>query len=137
MKKILFIALLSIQAMAQTTEQEIQALVDRFRLEQANYSQIISLTPSKPVSVGIQFEKLVSGIAGECQELEAGTTQISIHPRTWDNLTSPQKECLVFHELGHCVLNKDHSEQGIMSPSILSTEDYVGNRDKYLSLFFN
>lgn len=64
----------------------------------------------------------------------------------WDTLGYFQKEILIFHELGHCVLHLPHNEEikrhkfvSIMSHWILSLSEaiYVEYREYYLNELFN
>ena len=68
--------------------------------------------------------------------------------RYWDHSTPIEREELVFHELGHCALNRDHIEgmdnllgksqpKSIMNPYILPADDYLRMRDYYISELFN
>lgn len=45
------------------------------------------------------------------------------------------REAVVFHELGHCLLNKKHEETGLMAISI-DLRDYFYNREEVLNEFF-
>lgn len=45
-------------------------------------------------------------------------------------------ETLVYHELGHCVLGRDHNEYGIMQKKPSSPETLNMNRDRYRLLHF-
>lgn len=75
----------------------------------------------------------------------AGNKRIIIKKDLFESLTDPMKEMLVFHELGHCMLNRDHIElknkYGI-SLSIMAANDfpddyfYMENRAHYLSELF-
>lgn len=66
--------------------------------------------------------------------------EIRIDPTVWIGLTAAEKEALMFHELGHCVLNRDHNparaEDGrplsIMHPYLLDHDDYVKHHDYYV-----
>lgn len=43
--------------------------------------------------------------AGQCSQRR---NEITIDKEVWDNYDIPQKEHLIFHELGHCLLELDH-----------------------------
>ena len=43
---------------------------------------------------------------------------------------------LLFHEMGHCDLNQDHSS-GIMSPRLVVNQDFVSNYDALVAQLFS
>jgi hypothetical protein len=54
----------------------------------------------------------------------------------WRNLTDCQREDMIYHELGHCVLNEDHSPNGIMDPQSQQDEECKDRRDLKKKIFF-
>lgn len=53
------------------------------------------------------------------------------------DFTSIRLEIVVFHELGHCLLDKDHTEtKGIMNKYGISENRYLSEREYYLDEFF-
>ena len=72
--------------------------------------------------------------------------QIVVNSDLWFGLTEAEKEQVFFHELGHCDLNRGHTEKmvytgddrfpsvpnSIMYPSKISHRAYVRFRDHYL-----
>lgn len=51
-----------------------------------------------------------SDVCGQCL-LEAGKPPritLSTDANCWQNASENERECLVFHELGHCLLKRDH-----------------------------
>ena len=66
--------------------------------------------------------------------------EILIDPDTWDDMSDTRRELLMYHELGHCLLEMDHSDDrdSIMYPSIMNEERakaYKADRSKYLEEF--
>lgn len=63
---------------------------------------------------------------------------ILIKKTEWDKMDHYKKERAIFHELGHCLLGKKHSEDLIMNPYLLNLKDneYQNNRNKHLYYFF-
>ena len=63
-------------------------------------------------------------VLGTCIDYNDGTKKITIRQEYWTNLHSIIKKRLLYHELGHCVLNRSHYEakvnkiDSIMSPYI-------------------
>jgi hypothetical protein len=85
--------------------------------------------------------------AGVCEESPVGTAMIKINRRIWDRQPFSKKEALVFHELGHCVLGRDHRDSetivfwNIKIPSsIMASDDwfpyYGAFREYYLDELF-
>lgn len=67
------------------------------------------------------------------------TNLIEINKTQWVKLSDSKKTSLIFHELGHCVLNRDHDNSEIFGQKtsmmhyiILSDKEYQG-REKYFS----
>lgn len=73
-------------------------------------------------------------------------TIILINQKNWDSLNEEEKELVIFHELGHCLLNRQHKtasfssgvNKSIMHPHIMDSSRYKSKRDFYLDeLFLN
>jgi len=62
-----------------------------------------------------------SAVIGRCNrdENDEGVS-ISIDPLFWKTSTELEKEYIMFHELGHCVLNRNHTTQSDMNSTCLS-----------------
>lgn len=62
---------------------------------------------------------------------------IQIKRSYWVRTTEALREELIFHELGHCILGKDHTEHnGIMRSALMPNDDYLANRESYLKELF-
>ena len=61
---------------------------------------------------------------------------IEISRNYWNNASPIERELVIIHELGHCVLNKRDEYPGIMSPYLLRPIKYIKNRDKLLKELF-
>jgi hypothetical protein len=60
----------------------------------------------------ISFEKtLPQDVAAHCFPK---TNTVEVSAEIWQTLSTPQKKSLIYHELGHCVLLRDHVEDGIL-----------------------
>jgi hypothetical protein len=59
--------------------------------------------------ISISFNAL-SGYVGVCKIYNNGQRRIEIDREYWDNSGDLVKEELLFHELGHCILNRKHDE---------------------------
>jgi hypothetical protein len=74
--------------------------------------------------------------------------EIEVDKQEFDRLTELRKEALMFHELGHCILGRDHNDSllpeeenrhsSIMSTYLLSTYFYAKYYNSYVyELFHN
>lgn len=57
------------------------------------------------------------GTLGQCKTYSDGSQEVIIDEQYWNRISSSEKEYLVFHELGHCLLDKEHND----------TKDSAGN----------
>lgn len=67
--------------------------------------------------VPIKFANL-GDYAGVCYVYSTGEREIEIDTFFWNESSDLAKEELIFHELGHCVLNRDHDS------TLVKTDDY-------------
>ena len=84
---------------------ELNAYVQIFLEEAAHRGKHIDLYAEGLV---VNFGTLSRGKAGRCRPNDF-PKQITIDSSQWEKLDAPQREVLVFHELGHCILNRDHN----------------------------
>lgn len=49
----------------------------------------------------------------------------------WQNSSETSRTTLIRHELGHCLLGRDHTENGYMAPAVLS-DSYVKKHEAKL-----
>jgi len=109
-----------------------------------------------PVSIKMKFEDLSrykKSWVGVCYGFKSidAFKSISIDLAYWKESNLPEKEELIFHELGHCVLDREHDEKqipgggflswesrpkSIMYPYTLFYDDYTFNRAEYLKELF-
>lgn len=85
------------------------------------------------------------GVAGTCQYGQH-IYHVTIDDHFWKNASPLKREMVVFHELGHCVLNKNHTEDANRENVCLSIMNsgtgscqvaYTSqNRSYYLDEFF-
>lgn len=90
-------------------EAELQVYFDRFEVEAAQRGLIIDLQ-SAQVSGEIS-EIADPGVAGQCTSNSDEPNLVTIDKSTWNSLRDLEKEYLVFHELGHCYLNRGHFDE--------------------------
>jgi len=80
-------------------------------------------------------------VVGVCSEYtfsngELSYLQVTIRPDFAERLDSPSYAGLMYHELGHCILNLEHSETGIMAPVMYSESYYEENWDELVEELF-
>lgn len=51
------------------------------------------------------------GVVGQCQTYSDGSKAVVIEEGYWNRLSDLKKEFIVFHELGHCILNRGHLDE--------------------------
>ncbi len=56
--------------------------------------------------VGLEY----SAVAG-CKRPLVGGRHIVVDRVLWDRLESAEREVIIFHELGHCILNRSHDDR--------------------------
>lgn len=98
--------------------------------------------------IPIGFSDLDKRVAGVCYRSTMSSVTFSAHilidRQYWDTITSYQKVNLIFHELGHCALNRPHlpSNAVIACPSsfmfeqILTTACIRSHYDSYIEEMF-
>lgn len=88
------------------------------------------------------------GIIGQCRSSDTDGKSIVIDKNGWTQLSSSEKEFIVFHELGHCYLDRDHDDsknrdgtcRSLMHSSTSACRNIYNpnTRETYLDeLFFN
>lgn len=93
--------------------------------------------PIDVVDLVIKFsETLPEDVVGRCHRNFNAAPLILINITWWEYLSVDEKEILLFHELGHCILGLAHSDNGaaIMNTHLLG--GYGGSRGKLLSDYF-
>ena len=77
----------------------------------------------------ITFDVLDDTKLGECEH-GGFTPKVRLNITKWRGRTYWQKRVLVFHELGHCVLNKRHDDTFLNIMNTINLGDY--NENTYL-----
>lgn len=86
-----------------TTNPIFQPYVDKFNSELKVHS-----------TVPVIFGEMDSKYAGLCYKWTNGYREVVIWKGHWDLLGEEQKEQLIFHELGHCKLDKGHNNRNVI-----------------------
>jgi hypothetical protein len=95
--------------------------------------------------LGLEFGDVPVKYAGLCRTSTKTHRRIIISKAYWVNLDDDGKELLMFHELGHCLLDRAHNDEiiGFGTPaSIMNTKLFPGRaysqqRAAYLDELFN
>lgn len=124
---------------------EVRPIVKRF-VEEGNYRGLFIRTDHLVVIFG-STETVSLGAIGVCYSMIDGSRYIILDRDFWNSFRDEAtRELLLFHELGHCALNRfehiDHNREdglpaSIMNSSLIETKDYVNNRDYYLDELFS
>ena len=123
------------------TGQEIQAydgvnpeLWDYFnRYEEAGLARGMDIDLRAAGITGVIDEIHEDGIAGQCSFSSQSPNHVMIDATFWENASDLAKEFVVFHELGHCDLARDHREGTHEDGTCLSImrSGFVTCRDNY------
>lgn len=87
---------------------DLQIYLDRFE-EEANKRNLTYATEVEETKI-LLVEIINGGVLGQCVRSEEESNQIHVDRSYWEEDTTSdlEKEFVVFHELGHCILNRDH-----------------------------
>ena len=124
---------------------EVQPYLDMFIGEAAVRGLEIKI---EEYALSITIEQIDrANVAGQCTQAEGSYNHIVIDPAYWRGYTELNREALVFHELGHCLLDRSHlDDQDEYGYCISLMESGAGactrvytaeNRDKYLDELFS
>lgn len=118
---------------------------------QSFYEEFVNEARLRGISVDVgQVEGHIeflrqSGVVGQCQRNTDDDNVIIIDKLYWKDITPLEKEMVVFHELGHCVLNRGHINDvnkedfciSIMGDGVSCTSNYTEEtREYYLDELF-
>lgn len=110
---------------------------EQLSIERGNGVQIVDLK--------VSFGKMQSEYEnGACEIIGDNTPTVYINEVTWNRLTDIDREALIFHELGHCVLRRGHideieedgSPKSLMHPYRIQTRIYEMHEQKYVVELF-
>ena len=132
---------------------EFDTLVARFYAEAMNTSEIVDLSKPKIPVIPVRFDAQYAGdkiqAAAHCvQADDMAEREIVVSERWWNKASELMREEVIFHELGHCALNRDHDETlitvdgeqeyaSLMHKSVLYEESYQRLRSYYLREMFS
>ena len=85
----------------------------------------------------IDSSEVKGTVLGYCKKEAFKTPKIILNKLYWKNMNEWYKKQLLYHELGHCILNLKHSHDGLMQPYIIYWKEYKYYEDYYLNRLFN
>lgn len=121
-------------------ESQFQPVVDAFTAQAA--------AEGAPVTISDLIIQSVQDLTsdeemGVCLQESGSTPVIQISQPMWDSLDADSQQELLFHELGHCVLNRVHETMlnngvpiSVMSPVFLGSGLYDANKTQYMHELF-
>ncbi|HUP58614.1 MAG TPA: putative metallopeptidase [Bdellovibrionota bacterium] len=120
---------------------EFATYVDMFQEEAASHGQPVKVT-DLIVRFGTMenpYERGICEIAGD------ETPVITINQEAWDQMSEDEREPLMFHELGHCVLRRKHRADQIgpgvpaslMNPYTIAGWTYGQYKKHYIDELFS
>lgn len=123
---------------------EVEVLTARFYELASAMSEIVR--PGGRVPIAIAFDNLISGQLATCSTYDDGRI-ININTRAWDAAEPMEREAILFHELGHCALNRAHDDSlvslagrtapaSLMNSFVVDSGTYQAHRDYYLRELF-
>lgn len=80
------------------------------RFEKAGAAQGITVDLIKQRITGVIENIEAESVAGQCNYYSHSPNHIIIDAEFWSKASDNFKEMIIFHELGHCVLDRDHRE---------------------------
>ncbi len=124
---------------------EMQKYVNLFVADAAIHGVDVSANLKNP-ALTIQIASLSAygaSVIGLC-ETGGGMRRVTFEPNFWNAASETQRELVVLHELGHCILYRGHlsttlasgAYASIMYPVILSSATYLANQSHYLQELF-
>jgi hypothetical protein len=88
-----------------------------------------------------------AGVAGFCSSTQEGDPEIVVDRDFWNRVIPLQQELVVFHELGHCILGRGHTDDlddmgnclSIMNTFVNTCQSSFNSmtRSQYLDELFN
>lgn len=121
-------------------DSELEPKVEEFYVEAAKRGAKLYYR-KLTVVFGLQEED--PAIVGACY-IGLFSSYIRINRLAWEILDNNERECLIYHELTHCLLRRKHCDTvvdgipiSIMNSNVLESKDYVSNREKFINELFN
>ena len=104
-----------------TVTPELRPFYVAFEEEAAERGLDIDLTLEEVTGNIVELGNM--GVLGVCVRSDTEPNRVAVDDDVWRSASLAFKELIVFHELGHCVLNRDHLDdaQGGICTSIMNS----------------
>lgn len=113
--------------------EEVQPYVDR--VEQLYTLYGLEKQAEEINSLTIEFRDLPKGYVGFCFPFRG---KLDIDEPFWLSASDAEKEELIIHEIGHCILGLEHSDvPSIMQASGMLSDLYPANYQVFLNEYFS
>lgn len=89
--------------------------------------------------ITMTFFSASNQVVGTCTRYNSGYRLIEIDPVFWFfNASEDERILLMYHELGHCDLNKEHNDSSIriMNTYMMNPGTFAANKDYYIEQLF-
>lgn len=120
-----------------SVDSKLQKYVDEFTDESVKVNRKVDFTD---LTVRFSYE-MEEDVLGQCVNTRHPLVLINENP--WYDQTETAQKIIMFHELGHCILNRKHVETwtngiatSIMYPYVLADEMYIDNWYYYMHELF-
>lgn len=106
------------QSFENEIEADLQIHFDNFIQEASYYGKEISLDE---IDIDAYIQSIEErGTLGQCKSYSNGSKQVVIDQQFWNRASTLEREYIVFHELGHCILDRDHDDSRDANGNCLS-----------------
>ena len=128
-----------------TIDPELQPYFDLFLEEGSKRGKNIQI---EDFQIAASIEEITkNSVAGQCTQTEGAMSEVLIDQQYWRGYTPLQREALIFHELGHCILKRSHLDDKDPDGNCISIMESGGgncvflyneeNRSHYLDELFS
>lgn len=132
------------ETLSSQVEEALQPYFERFDQEARIRGLDFSLEMEELEASIIRVDE--EGVLGQCHYSEQAPNIVEIDNQFWARATDLEKEYVVFHELGHCVLGRNHDDTRLADGSCASimqsgltscrVEYNTSNREEYVNELF-
>lgn len=147
MKKLLLLLLLSLSFLSCVPEEEeedegasLTGLLNVYKADLGDFNAGGVDLSQVTISFAASIEGAPEGVLGACFP---DTNEIVIIESFWQNASALEQKVVLYHELGHCQLNRPHrggvingNPISIMYPTLLPIETYAKYEEAYLQELF-
>lgn len=116
---------------------ELEGLVNEFKGYCKQYNKEC-FKEGVTIKVEYHYKWLRSEIIGHCEYKEYHTPFIRLKGEWWEMGDSLDKESLLFHEFGHCILNRGHNDitSSLMASYLIDKNRYKKKKVYYINELF-